>query len=215
MYTTTWEEILGRKDLIGGEIWTYDGNGDRQVVTRALICGLREEGNSVFVQSSWCVRQRGNADQRLGKKWHSVSPPAQEELRRNSALVAIPWKIESEATLRIMVGSPSSRHEISYWHMLRPKGDDTFDPKDADFFPERWERLLALYPAFTEGNRDIVAKVCSREKRFAHYLDVLSANRPLAELMTTAFEHNETREEFLQCYLEALTGETRIHERVY
>lgn len=215
MYTTTWEEILGRKDLVGGEIWTYDGNGDRQVVTRALICGLKEEGGSVFVQSSWCVRQRGSADRRLGEKWHSVTPPVQARLRRNSSLTAI-GSDESGASHRIMIGSPSSRHEISFWHMLRPKGDDTFDPKDADFFPERWERLLALYPMATEGNqRTAIAKVCLERKRFACYLDVVVASPPLFHFIANILEHNETREEFLQCYLEALTGETKIHERVF
>ena len=54
----TWEEVLKRDDLVGGDIESHEG-GD---VYRGPLSGIRVEGDLVHFDSLWCARLADGVD---------------------------------------------------------------------------------------------------------------------------------------------------------
>ena len=67
MRTMTWEEVLARDDLIGGDIESQE-DGD---VYRGPLAEIREEGDAIIFSSHWCARL--NRETSGWEKWHITS----------------------------------------------------------------------------------------------------------------------------------------------
>jgi hypothetical protein len=99
--------------------------------------------------------------------------------------------------------------------VLYPPNGSKLDPEKVEGLPNASERLLAMYPDLffdrAIANRVLVGRSWSRR------IKDLSDLPPTAVLrdLLARFKHDSSAEEFLWFYIEAVTHETNVHEKVY
>jgi hypothetical protein len=65
MSKLTWEDVLKREDLIGGDIESQEGGA----VYRGPLSKIRREGDHIYFESPWCAKNYGEG----WKNWHITS----------------------------------------------------------------------------------------------------------------------------------------------
>lgn len=189
----TWDDVLGRKDLVGGEIESTEGG----VVYRGPINKIERQDDMIVFTSPWCARSNPDTDE--WENWHITSSFINKEIP--------PQDIGNGRVLfRVPFLGPC---------MLFPKNDSKLDPIRVKGLPKASERLLALYPAM-KFDREVAQKILIN-KSWPHQAKALSRLPIEATLrdLLAEFRHSSSAEEFLWYYIEAVMGEKDVHQRVY
>ena len=191
MSTITWDEVLKRTDLIGGDIETIEDG----VAYRGPLSKIEADGDIIRFASPWCAKMSGGG----WEKWDITS-----------CFVAKDVQPQDIGDGRVHFSMPF----LGYCTLF-PKGGSKLDPNKVKNLPKNWERLLAMYPDLTFS--DTVAEKVLIEKSWQCYLGILHELGPGATLrdLLRKFKFDASAEEFLWFYIEAVTGNKNVHEKVY
>ncbi len=195
MTQLTWDAVLANKALIGGDVESEEDG----IVCRGPLEEMHEDCNSIFFKLAWTARQ--NRETSEWEKWDS-------NMFSVEGTLVLPADIGNGRVFFAMPGLGTCT--------LFPKGGgNTLDPHRVKDLPKNWERLLALYPDL-RFNRDMVLHVAKHQK-FASVLRSLQQHPSVATFseLIPLFRHEGSVEEFLWHYIEAMTGESDVHSRVY
>ena len=190
----TWNEVLKREDLIGGDIESIEDG----VVYRGPLAEIKEDDDTVLFISAWCARL--NSETMEWEKWNITSLFVSKEM-------VTPQDVGDGRVLFSMpfLGSCT----------IIPKSRDKLDAQKVKGLPNASERLLALYPRLP-FDRNMARRVLI-EKSWpdqAEALSKLPVDATLRNLLAK-FRHDSSAEEFLWHYIEAMTGEKDMHLKVY
>lgn len=61
----TWDDVLKRENLIGGDIESQEGGA----VYRGPLSSIKREGDQIYFESPWCAKNDGDG----WKNWHITS----------------------------------------------------------------------------------------------------------------------------------------------
>lgn len=190
----TWEEVVKRPDLIGGDIEAVE-NGTPY---RGPLASINVNGKGITFRSPWIAKL--NQETGEWEKWNITSLFVNaEEIKPNDA-----------GNGRVLFHMPMLGHCT-----LFPKDGSKLDPSKVKGLPKASERLLALFPALV-FDRKAAEKVLT-DKCWPHQAEALagmSGEVTLNDLLSS-FRNDSSVEEFLWHYIEAVTGEKDIHHKVY
>lgn len=192
----TWDTVLANRALIGGDIESQEDG----VAYRGPIAEIKEEGDSILFNSPWCARM--NPDTGEWEKWHittlsvSKSMVQPQDIGDGRIFFQMPFLGVCTIFSNVMGGSKLDTRKV--------KGL----PKDS-------ERFLALFPNL-RFDREIAERVLV-EISFTRVHEAFKdkpAGATLQDLLD-CFKHDSQAEEFLWYYVEAVTGEKKVHQKVY
>ena len=189
----TWDDVLGRKDLIGGDIESVEEG----VVYRGPLGGIEVDGNSIEFKSPWVARKDKSG---VWENWYITSSSINKKSQ--------PQDIGNGRIHFLMppIGTGT----------LFPKGDSKLDSCKVRGLAPAWQRLLALYPGL-RLDREKAMAVFTEYKFDRQKIDALSGlptNANLGDLLAL-FRTEDTKEVFLWLYIEAVTGEIDVNQKVY
>ena len=186
----TWDEVLKRNDLIGGNIQTIKGG----IVFCGPIGKIEEDGEFIRFTYPWCARMNGD-------KWekHPVTT----------------CSINKEVSPQDIGNGRVYFSYLSGSCTLFPRDHTNFDPNMVEGLPKAWERLLAMYPNLRFDRQIAYATLLAKG-----WIHVAAETLKLPEGCTLSdflakFKHDSSKEEFLWFYIEAVTGEKDVHNKVY
>lgn len=192
----TWEHILSRDDIVGGDIRHTAFGLTYQGPIRAIE---RVEGNILF----------------------HVAWVGQTETGRESwELLELPFTVEISTahSLPRLHGDGSISFEDIYGDsVLYPRNDSRkLSSVLVKNLPKDWRRLLSLYPdlVFTY---ETARSVCRKQQFSSVVRDMIDHFSPRTDLaqFLELFKESGTAEEFLWYYIEAVTGEKDVCDKVY
>jgi hypothetical protein len=192
----TWDTLLANKELIGGDIESQE-NG---VVYRGPIAEIKDEGDTIRFNSPWCARMNPGTGE--WEKWDVTS------LSVSKSMVQ-PQDIGGG---RIFFWTPFLSVCIIFLNVM---GGSKLDTRKVKGLPKDSERFLDLFPDL-RFDREIAEKVLV-EKAFPRTYEAFKgkpADATLQDLLG-CFKHDSQAEEFLWHYCEAVTGEKKVHQKVY
>jgi hypothetical protein len=187
-----WDDVLKRKDLIGGDIESVEDD----VVYRGPLSKINAEDELIWFTVSWCAKMNDKGE---WEKWNITSGFVNKTI--------LPQDI-GEGRVFFMTPCLGST-------TLFPRGGSKLDPNKVKGLPKASERLLALYPNL-QLDREVAGKILTG-KSWPHQAKALlglKANATLRNLLAT-FRHDSSAEEFLWEYIEAVTNEKDVHCKVY
>lgn len=194
MTQLTWDKVLARDNLVGGDIESQEDG----VIYRGPLSEIKENGDDVRLSSPWCAR----LDPETGE-WEN-------------------WRITFLSMNKYFVkpldtggGRVSFIMPLIGICTIFPKGGSKLDAKKVRGLPKDSERLFALYPNLP-FDRIIAEKIC-RERAFPaplKALPTLPREATLSDLLAK-FLRDSLAEEFLWFYIEAVTDERGVHNKVY
>jgi hypothetical protein len=190
----TWGDVLLNKSLIGGELESQEDG----VVYRGPIAEIKDEGDIILFNSPWCARI--NPDNGKWEMWNITSLHISKSMAR-------PQDIGDG---RIFFQMPFLGVCTIY-----PKGGSKLDTRKVEGLPKDSERFLALFPDLRFDR--IIAETVLIEKSFTGTYAAIKgkpADATLQDLLD-CFKHDSQAEEFLWYYVEAVTGEENVHQKVY
>lgn len=187
----TWDDVLKRTDLIGGDIESVEDG----VAYRGPLGKIEADGDLVRFTSPWCARMNNGE----WENWHITSSFVNKDVP--------PQDIGNGRVHFLMpfLGACT----------IFPKNGSKLDVQKVKGLPKASERLLALYPDL-RFDREIVGKVLT-EKSWPHQAEALSklpTDATLHDVLAT-FRRDSSAEEFLWYYIEAVTDEKEVHQKVY
>jgi hypothetical protein len=165
------------------------------VAYRGPLGKIELDGDSIRFTMPWCARLNGGE----WEKWDITSSFVTKEVE--------PQDIGDG---RIHFSMPFLGHCTIF-----PKGGSKLDPFKVKGLASASERLHALYPNLTLDREK--AKVVLVERSFSHQaeaVDQLPAEATLSDLLSK-FRADSSKEEFLWFYIEAVTEEKNVAEKVY
>jgi|GEM_PF-1700965 len=195
--STTWKRVAKRLDLIGGDFEVVEAG----VTFRGPISKIEKSGDMIHIRSPWCARRNPR-----NKEWSLV------ELAPHLCGYSIecrnrPFEREGE-TIHIVIANSGTC-------TLHPNSDHNLSASAVRGLAKNTDRLLALYPNLP-FNRSTIEKVFL-EKFFLlqhKVLATLPAEARLPDILAL-FRHESSAEKFLWFYIEEITGEVDVHQRVY
>ncbi|TSC70657.1 MAG: hypothetical protein CEO12_237 [Parcubacteria group bacterium Gr01-1014_46] len=190
----TWDAVLANKALIGGDIESQEDG----VAYRGPIAEIKVEGDSVRFNSPWCARM--NPDTGEWEKWHITTSSVSKSMVQPQD-----------------IGDGRIFFQMPFLGVctIFPNGGSKLDTRKVKGLPKDSERFLALFPDL-RFDRAIAEKVLV-EKSFSRAAESFKdkpADATLQDLLG-CFKHDSQAEEFLWHYVEAVTGEKEVHQKVY
>jgi len=187
----TWDDVLKRTDLIGGDIESFEDG----TAYRGPLSKIEVDGDIVRFTSPWCARLNGGE----WENWHITSSFVNKDIPPH------------------YIGGGRVSFSVPFLGtcVIFPKNDSKLDAQKVKGLPKASERLLILYPDL-RFDREIAVKVLT-EKSWSHQAEVLSklsTDATLRDVLAT-FRHDSSAEEFLWYYIEAVTDEKGLHQKVY
>jgi hypothetical protein len=189
----TWDQVLARTDLIGGDIESQEDG----VVYRGPLSEIKVEGNSICFTSPWMARLEPGTG--TWHKWH---------INRCSVRKSLPPQDIGDG--RILIQMP-----LLGVCTIFPKGGSKLQASSVVGLPKASERFLSLHPDL-RFDRKVAEKVL-REQFFMN-ASLLFAKKPDGAAMKDlleCFSSDNRAEEFLWHYVVAITGEENVHQKVY
>jgi hypothetical protein len=191
MTTVTWEEVLKRTDLIGGDIESIE-NGTPY---RGPIATIEAVDDMINFTSPWCARLTDQG-------WEN-------------------WHITTSSVNKMIVPSDIGNGRLHFHIpfmggvTIFPRTGSKLDPNTVKGLAQDWERLIAHYPQLGLDRavaKRVLDKLCF--PRTAVELSKLPVTANLRNLLNE-FRNPSSKEEFLWFYIEAMTGEENVHEKPY
>lgn len=191
----TWEQILGRNDLIGGELETHECG----VFFRGPLAKITDCGETISFIRSWCAEREDG-------EWKKVegNPPC---------IVTKEVQPQEQGT----GGQPRVHFRLPLLGgvTIFPKGDRKLNPEKVKGLAPASERLLELYPrlVFDREKAAVVLTECNFNRQ-VEALAQLPMDATLSDLLSN-FRSDGSKEEFLWSYIEAVTGEKDVVNNIY
>ena len=194
----TWDEVLARTDLVGGECESVI----RDLTCRGPIFHIHRDGASIFIDLKWCAR----LDQKT-ETWE-VHPVSSVQILDDLSATELDDG-------RICFTAPHSAVSL----FPKVAGATKIDGDKVKGLPKNYERLLAHYPHLPAFDRQKAMTAVLRwdVETYRVHFDALQALPPKATLLdfVAKFEFDHSREQFLQVYISLVTGERDVHKQVY
>lgn len=187
----TWKDVLNRDDLIGGDIESIEDG----IVYRGPLAEIRQDGGMIRFISPWCAQMNDGE----WENWHNTSSFVSTDI--------VPQDIGG--------GRVSFSMPFLGVCTIFPRNGSKLDAHRVKGLPKASARLLALYLDLA-FDRAVAERVCT-EKSFH---DILGKLQDLPDDVSVRdilalFRDDSSAEEFLWFYIEAMTDERDVYDKVY
>ncbi len=193
----TWNDVLARTDLIGGELeMNEDG-----MVFRGPIAAIEKKGHSIYFTLPWIGQLNPQT-----KEWNKLSTILDESVSCEVQPTDLgDGKIQFSMPFMSVATIFPNDTELSKLDASKVKGLD-----------KESTRLLALYPDLA-FDREKARKVLFQLHLVGMHLEPLMALPPEATIQDflSTFKYDSSAEEFLWAYIELMTGEKDVGKKVY
>ncbi len=187
MAKLTWEDVLRRENLIGGDI-EYRCGG---VTYRGPLAEIQEDGHCVCFLSPWYARL--NSETNEWENWYTLSFSVSKSR-------SPPQDIGRGCVLFFDVSDGV--------YIIFPKNGSKLEPRMVKRWPKTTELIAAFFPELP-FDRAVVERVC-RCRAFGAVLErlpALKANATIEDVLAL-FGHDSQAEEFLWLYIEIVAGKS-------
>ena len=190
--TLTWNDVLARDDLIGGDIESQEDG----IAYRGPLIKIEEDRDAIRFTTSWMARL--NPTTGTWENWHitswfvSKNEITPQDIREGRVFFTLPF-------LGVCT--------------IFPKGGSKLEESKVRDLPDPWERLLALYPDLPV-DLNAIKQTCELRSFSFDMFATMPDNATMREALFR-FRNGSSREEFLWFYIEIVTGEENVHKKMY
>ncbi len=189
----TWEDVLKNENLIGGDIESQEDG----YVYRGPISKIEADATRIHFVCPWMARM-----DMATAKWEK-------------------WDITTASVGNLIQPQDLGEGRVSFMmpfigrYTIFPKGSSKLEAHKVEGLPKDWERLLALYPGL-KFDRKIAEKVMV-DQVFVRARAQFVEKSTISTVQDTlrCFTRDDSREEFLWHYVEAVIGEKDVCQKVY